>query len=191
MKESRFEFNHYKKFLKFYIAAFYVIFACVSVQTYAAPRVSERRQKLITYALTLRGTKYVFGGQTPEEGFDCSGFVDYAVNHGIGIQLPRKADNIYKKVRHIEPKHREPGDLIFFKNDLKSDRVTHVGIYCGVYHGKDPKLNGKRVFISAVSDGPKTGVILSAIDEKFWKNHFFAYGRILPPSQEDLQKEAN
>ena len=59
------------------------------------------------------------------------------------------------------------------------------------YHGKDSKLNGKRVFISAVSDGPKTGVILSAIDEKFWKNHFFAYGRILPPSQEDLEKEAD
>ncbi|MGN0730184.1 C40 family peptidase [Treponema sp.] len=170
----------HKKFCK--TAAFAFILAASAQMIFSAPKVSESRQKLITYALSFSGVKYVFGGTTPESGFDCSGFIGYTVRNAAGIQLPRSANAIYNYslVEKIEPNEREPGDLIFFKNDMNSSRITHVGIYCGVYNGKIKEFNGKRVFISSVSDGPKTGVQLCMIDERFWKNHFFAYGRILP-----------
>ena len=65
--------------------------------------------------------------------------------------------------------------------------VTHIGLYCGVYRGPITEFNGKRVFVSAVSDGPKTGVQLTLISERFWKNHFFGYGRILPRTKIQAQ----
>ena len=160
-----------------------LVFAVVLVQrAVCAPKVSDQRQKLITYALSFEGTKYVFGGTSPETGFDCSGYVDYVVDRAAGIQLPRQAHAIWTsgKVKRIVESQREPGDLIFFKNDMKADRVTHVGIYCGVYHGKRAEFEGKRVFISAVSDGKKTGVLLAPIDGSFWGTHLAGYGRILP-----------
>ena len=164
-----------------------LVFAVVLVQqAVCAPKVSAPRQKLITYALSFEGTKYVYGGVSPDTGFDCSGYVDYVVDRAAGIQLPRQAHAIWSsgKVKRISESFREPGDLIFFKNDMKAERVTHVGIYCGVYHGKRSEFEGRRVFISAVSDGDKTGVQLAPIDGSFWKTHLAGYGRILPSTFE-------
>ncbi|MCR5079783.1 MAG: C40 family peptidase [Treponema sp.] len=175
-----------KKYKPFLILIFIALF---STPAFSADKISAQRQKFITFALKYQGVKYVYGGTTPK-GFDCSGYVDYVANHGLGIQLPRQAQAIYNKVKKISPKEREPGDLMFFKNDMKSDRITHVGIYCGVYHGSNKKFEGKRVFISAVSDGPRTGVILAGIDERFWKNHFFAYGRFLPSTKDWNKKHS-
>ena len=44
---------------------------------YAAPKISPPRQKFISCALELRGVPYKWGGQTPEEGLDCSGLINY------------------------------------------------------------------------------------------------------------------
>ena len=176
--------NEYMKANAIRAAGVYIAVLCVVLlqQAIAAPKVSDERQKLITYALSFEGTRYVYGGVSPETGFDCSGYVDYVVDHAAGIQLPRQAHAIWTsgKVKRIAESSREPGDLIFFKNDMKAERVTHVGIYCGIYHGKRTEFEGKRVFISAVSDGKKTGVLLAPIDSSFWGTHLAGYGRILP-----------
>ncbi|MDE7391538.1 MAG: C40 family peptidase [Treponemataceae bacterium] len=163
---------------------FFVVLSCMAVQTASAAKLSEPRHKLITFALQLQGTPYVFGGQSPEQGFDCSGYIRYVASNVAGMQLPRTANEIYnsKRVKKIPREEREPGDLMFFKSDMDSDRITHIGIYCGVYRGQEKAFYGKRVFISAVSDGPRTGIQLTLISERYWKKHFFAYGRILPPS---------
>lgn len=161
-----------------------VLLAALAFSAQAARKVSDARQSLITYALEFEGVPYVFGGEAPETGFDCSGYVGYVVNNALDIQLPRSANAMYNsaQVEKILDREREPGDLIFFKNNQYADRVTHVGIYCGVYHGPEKKFEGRRVFISAVSDGARTGVQLEAVDARFWRRHFFAYGRILPKS---------
>lgn len=167
------------------VAVFVVLILLIAIPVHAAPRkVSAQRQKFITYALTLRGVPYVYGGHGPEDGgFDCSGFVSYVTKHGLNISLPRTAQAIYDRIESVMPYDREPGDLVFFKNNLASKRITHVGIYLGIYKGEG-KFKGKRVFISAVSDGPKTGVLISAMDEPFWKKHYFASGRFLPSTDE-------
>ena len=155
----------------------------ISRQLFAATKVTEKRQALISCSLKYLGTPYVYGGTDIRKGIDCSAYVAYVAREALKINLPRSANSIYEAVEKISVKEREPGDLVFFKNDLNSSRVTHVGIYCGVYHGPDKRFEGKRVFVSAISDGPRTGVQLELMEANFWKNHYFASGRILPPTK--------
>lgn len=144
------------------------------------------RAELIQYAMTLRGKPYKTGAQGPN-AFDCSGFLNYAVKQSLGkyslriAEFPRSAADIYAKVVHITPEEREPGDLIFF---VDRGKISHVGLYMGRYKdinsadGID-RLDGRIVFLNAASAGPQTGVVLSAIDEPYWKKHFYGYGRFL------------
>ncbi len=156
----------------------------------ARVEVSPERQQLIDFALTLRGTPYRYAGKTPD-GFDCSGFVSYALNYGANVILPPSSKGIYAsaRVQKIEAKEKEPGDLVFFKTTSSPD-ISHVGIYLGRYEGKDEKgkaasiagigkLEGKRLFIHAASDGPETGVIISSLDDGYWAKHLTGYGRVL------------
>ena len=164
----------------FFLIAAFVLF---SGELFAAPKVTEKRQKLISCALSYQGSPYVYGGTDPATGIDCSAYVALVARKAVSIDLPRRAHDIYNAVEKITIKEREPGDLVFFKNDMNSSKVTHVGIYCGVYHGPLKKFEGKRVFISAISDGPRTGVQLELMEAKFWKQHYFATGRILPSTR--------
>lgn len=142
--------------------------------------VSAARQKFIDYGLTLRGIPYVYGGKT-EEGFDCSGFVSYVANHGAGKQLSPSSSAMYNQVKKISTEERLPGDLIFFayKGTDGKYHIQHVGIYIGLYEGSNEKFNGKHLFLHCASDGPETGVIVSSIDERYWKNLFYGYGRFM------------
>ncbi|MCR5724253.1 MAG: C40 family peptidase [Treponema sp.] len=144
------------------------------------------RAELIQFAMTLRGKPYKTGGQGPN-AFDCSGFLNYAVKQSLGKyslkidEFPRLAADIYRKVVPISPSEREPGDLIFFSDHGK---ISHVGLYMGRYKDTNPadgidRLDGRIVFLNAASAGPKTGVVLSAVDEPYWKKHFYGYGRFL------------
>ena len=200
---TRFLPKHKTKFLKTIIALFSFLFLSQNpfgqdskvIQDSAQEeiiQVSELRQKFITYSLGFVGLPYVYGGDDPDEdgGFDCSGYIQYVAKYGLGMNMERTAQSIYDTVEIIPISQREPGDLVFFKNNMNSSRVTHVGIYLGMYnHGKDASLVGKKVFVSAVSDGPRRGVIITSMDENFWKNHYFATGRFLPSTLDYSKKE--
>ncbi len=140
---------------------------------------SQLRQNFIGYGLSMRGVPYASGGTSPS-GFDCSGFVQYAAKKGIGVQLPRTAQQMYQSTVRIPTHALEPGDLVFFRSFGKID---HVGIYMGTYHG-DGSLNGREIFLNAASRGPRTGVVVSALDEPYWKRHYTSSGRFIPSSQE-------
>ena len=156
------------------------------------------RNEFIQFAMTLRGKPYKLGAQGPD-AFDCSGFLNYAARmslkkYSLKIKkFPRRAADIYKKVLHISAEEKEPGDLIFFSSNGK---ISHVGIYVGRYKDINPdngknRLDGRIVFLSATSDGPERGVVLSAVDEPYWKSHFYGYGRFLKSSKEiQWQKKA-
>jgi cell wall-associated NlpC family hydrolase len=83
------------------------------------------RAQLIAGAMRYIGRPYVWGGATPE-GFDCSGFVQYAFA-SIGIRIPRTADDqFYALPPTNDPR---PGDLVFFQT--YEPGPSHVGIYLG------------------------------------------------------------
>lgn len=74
------------------------------------------------------GVRYVWGGSTPGEGFDCSGFVKYVYGQ-IGIALPHYAASQWNETVHVQPSQLEPGDLVFF--EPRADGPGHVGMYVG------------------------------------------------------------
>jgi len=83
----------------------------------------------INYALAQLGTPYVFGAETPDVAFDCSGLVQ-AAYHAAGIDLPRTAQTQYDAGPLLPPgAPLEPGDLVFFGSSTTD--VTHVGMYLG------------------------------------------------------------
>jgi cell wall-associated NlpC family hydrolase len=75
------------------------------------------------------GIRYVFGGTTPERGFDCSGLLQYTMR-ALGVQLPRTAAEQARAGREIprDTSQLRPGDLLTFG---RGGRVTHVGMYVG------------------------------------------------------------
>lgn len=77
----------------------------------------------------------------------------------------------------------EPGDLLFFRGYGK---INHVGIYLGKYEGNG-YFHGKEIFINAASEGPRTGVTISALDAPYWKRHYSSSGRFIPSSKEIVE----
>jgi cell wall-associated NlpC family hydrolase len=103
----------------------------------------------VSWALSQIGTPYVWGGETPGVGFDCSGLVQaaYAV---AGISLPRVAQNQYDTTQKLAPGAAlAPGDLVFFGGG--PDSIDHVGLYVGV-------VGGQNVMV----DAPHTGTDVRA-----------------------------
>jgi cell wall-associated NlpC family hydrolase len=103
----------------------------------------------VSWALSQIGTPYVWGGETPGVGFDCSGLVQaaYAV---AGLSLPRVAQDQYDASPKLAPgAPLVPGDLVFFGGGPGS--IDHVGLFVGVVNGQDVMV-----------DAPHTGADVRA-----------------------------
>ena len=82
-------------------------------------------------AKSYTGIPYVWGGNTPEEGFDCSGFVRWVYKKSINALIARttlEQSHEYKEWIKYDINSPEKGDLIFFKT-LPNRKISHVGIY--------------------------------------------------------------
>ena len=74
------------------------------------------------------GTPYVWGGSTPETGFDCSGYVCWVYNQN-GYDVGRTtANGLWNKSQHISEVEAKPGDLVFFEGTYDTPGKSHVGI---------------------------------------------------------------
>lgn len=124
------------------------------------------REKFVAESKKYVGSPYVLGATGPDK-FDCSGLVYYVARESIGMQLPRTAKALYSYCRIVPDKDKEVGDLLFFKTN-NSAPITHVGIYIG---------NGQ--FISAISDGPNTGVIISSLKQDYWRPKYVGCGQFI------------
>lgn len=128
---------------------------------------ASSRLTFINTALRYSGTPYKFAGSSAS-GMDCSGLVYRSALTALELKLARRSDAIASHALTIKDDQVLPGDLLFFKTT--SSRISHVGIYLGA---------GK--FVHAASDGPATGVIVSKIQEAYWKKSYDHAGRILVP----------
>jgi cell wall-associated NlpC family hydrolase len=91
--------------------------------------VADKTEILINNAMQLIGVRYRWGGNTPQSGLDCSGFVRYVFNDTFGFLLPRKSAQMSKVGLEIGKEELRPGDLVFF-NTMRH-AFSHVGIYVG------------------------------------------------------------
>jgi cell wall-associated NlpC family hydrolase len=103
----------------------------------AAPRrswpraaVSASAAQVLATADRYVGTRYRYGGESPTEGFDCSGFVQFVYGRH-GVELPRTSSQQVSAGRAApgEVTALQPGDLMFFAAGGR--RIDHVAIYAG------------------------------------------------------------
>lgn len=134
---------------------------------------SARAREVLVNALSLTGIKYARGGNTPETGFDCSGFVRYVFKQAASLTLPHSALAISQLGKTIPKDELQPGDLVFF-NTLRNT-FSHVGIYLG---------NNR--FIHSPSAGGKVRV--ENMQESYWAKRFSGAQRM--DGDKNMAKEA-
>ncbi|MGY0504551.1 C40 family peptidase [Luteimonas sp. e5] len=115
-------------------------------------------------AISLVGTPYLWGGNTPETGFDCSGLVNYVFRDMLDMRLPRTSRELAALAAPaVEASALASGDLVFF---AQRGVVTHVGIYVG---------DGR--FVHAPSSGGT--VRLERLDGAYWQARYAGARRVL------------
>jgi cell wall-associated NlpC family hydrolase len=118
---------------------------------------------LTSYSKSLIGTPYKYGGNSPDSGFDCSGFIGHVFRHSEGINLPRTTNEIRYAGKPVRKNGLQVGDLVFF-NTLKR-KFSHVGIYLG-----DDR------FIHAPSSGGSVRV--ENMQDNYWRHRYNGARRI-------------
>lgn len=119
---------------------------------------SELGQQIADFALTLKGSRYVYGG-TSSNGFDCSGLVQY-VYAEFGISVNRTASAQMSNGTALSMSELQPGDAVFFlKSGSGASRASHCGIYIG---------NGQFIHAST----PTKGVIVNDMDYAYYTSGF-------------------
>jgi cell wall-associated NlpC family hydrolase len=129
------------------------------------PFQNEAMNDLTIYAMSLAETPYQYGGNSPESGFDCSGFVRHVFLKSLGLQLPRTSQEMSQVGEPLKEEQLNPGDLVFF--NTQQHPFSHVGIYVG-----------ENRFVHA----PKTGksIVIASMRETYWRNRFDGARRITP-----------
>ncbi|QGX92697.1 peptidoglycan endopeptidase [Tatumella sp. TA1] len=137
------------------------------VRETGSPQLLATLEKVIEILQAQIGLPYRWGGQTPNQGFDCSGLVWFAFRHYVNWPLPRTASTLFndKRMSVVTAGRLRRGDLIFFTIH-RQNTPDHVGVYLG-----------NQQFIEA----PRTGLAIriSQLDAPFWQQHFAGARRVL------------
>jgi cell wall-associated NlpC family hydrolase len=127
---------------------------------------SDAMNDLAIYAMSLTETPYQYGGNSPERGFDCSGFVHYVFLKSLGLNLPRTSQEISRAGEPLKEDQLHPGDLVFF--NTQQQPYSHVGIYVGESRFVHAPKSGKAIAIVSMRDN-------------YWRSRYDGARRITPP----------
>jgi len=123
-------------------------------------------EQIINFASEHLGITYR-GGGTSKNGFDCSGFMFYCFNK-YDILLPRSSYEMAKIGTEINAENARKGDLIFFINRGQR-RINHVGMV----------IENNNNEIKFIHSSTQTGVVISSLNEPYYKKTFKQINRIL------------
>ena len=115
--------------------------------------------ELVAYSKQFIGTPYVWGGESPN-GFDCSGFVQYILQH-FGISVAHSSYSQFLLGTAVNSGNLQPGDLVFFDTDGAG--ASHSGIYVG---------DGN--FINAAGNG----IQIDSMSSGYWSDHYIGARRV-------------
>jgi cell wall-associated NlpC family hydrolase len=142
-----------------------------------SPEPQKLVDTLLVRARSQLNSMYHFGGTTPKQGFDCSGFVGWIYRDVLQAELPRVADAIYKiDAPRVPATKLSPGDLMFYR--ISGGRVSHVTMYVG-----------GRNFIHATRAGQRLRI--ESMDMPYWRQRFAGAKRILGTPLLKAQYQAN
>ncbi|MDR5831547.1 C40 family peptidase [Caballeronia sp. LP006] len=125
--------------------------------------VASKAGDVVVGALNMIGVRYRWGGNTPDSGLDCSGFVRYVFQDTLGMTLPRRAEEMSRVGEKVRVSDLKPGDLVFFNTMRRS--FSHVGIYIG-----DNK------FVHSPSTG--STIRVDDMESGYWEQRFQGARRI-------------
>jgi hypothetical protein len=142
------------------------------------------RDRIVKMSMNTIGTLYHWGGDDPDEGFDCSGLVRFVFHKTAGLNLPRTSREQHSSGQSVGRQQLLPGDLVFFKTGrtrivrvkghhkslrtVISSAVSHVGIYIGDNQFVHAPVRGERVRIDN-------------LDASYWTKHYAGASRYLTP----------
>ncbi|WP_265920628.1 C40 family peptidase [Cupriavidus nantongensis] len=130
-------------------------------------------EEISIQAMSLVGTPYRYGGNTPDAGFDCSGLVRYVVARAANVNLPRTTEAMGTRGSSLDRSEVASGDLVFFNTTGRAN--SHVGIYVG-----------QNRFVHAPSSGGT--VRLEDMGKPYWASRYNGARRVvagavnLPPA---------
>jgi len=151
-----------------------------TASTYTLPDAPQRRQpaialvapdksdKIISYALSLKGSPYLYAGTKPD-GFDCSGFITHVFGR-FGLEVPHSSAMQAATGKPVQRQEARPGDLVIFtgtKPDIR--KPGHVGI---VISAPGDTIS----FVHASSNG---GVKVSQVEGSRYDLRFLQVRRVL------------
>jgi cell wall-associated NlpC family hydrolase len=136
-------------------------------KTTKSRKTSNKADVIVATAITYKGTRYKYGG-TNHKGMDCSGLT-YIAFKEHQVQLPRVSYQQAKQGKRIKLNVVKKGDLLFFQTNKNKKRINHVGLV--VAH--------KKGVITFVHSTTSKGVLISSLDERYWKNAFTEARRVL------------
>jgi len=123
------------------------------------------KSRLMDQYSDWKGVRYRMGG-TSKRGIDCSAFVQTTFREQFGLDLPRSTYEQEDTGKSIQRGKLRPGDLVLFRSGSTG---RHVGIYLG---------NDNFVHASTSS-----GVMISNLNEAYWKNRYRDARRVLSRTQ--------
>jgi cell wall-associated NlpC family hydrolase len=126
--------------------------------------------EVLIQAMGLVGTPYLWGGEDPRIGFDCSGLIQHVFSEAIDLNLPRTSVAMSTLDAPMVGREKlKTGDLLFFATE-GAKRISHVAIYVG-----------ENRFIHAPRAGKN--VSMARLDNQYWSKHFVSAKRVITPTR--------
>lgn len=107
---------------------------------------------------------YVWGGASPQ-GTDCSGMIMTIYRKAADIKVPRNTRLMWEHGNPIAVDELQMGDLVFFNDNNRAGRPTHVGMFID-----------SGVFIHA---SVSRGVTTDRLSEKYYSARYLGARRFL------------
>lgn len=122
--------------------------------------------KVVQTASTQVGKPYRLGGETPREGFDCSGLIYWAYEQN-GVRVPRVTSSQAQAGVSVKRTKFLPGDILVFRSKDSSSGL-HTAIYAG---------QGKFIH----SPNSRAKVRIERLETPHWKKTLVDVRRIVAP----------
>ena len=143
----------------------------VEVNPIATAQNKIDRDSIIVYAKQYLGIPYLYAGNDPKKGFDCSGFVNYIFKN-YGITLPRSSSGFKNLGTKLTPENFKVGDVLVFYGYRNKTIVGHVGIIC--------EANGMHSKFIHASSGKAGSVTISDLDSDHYSKRYYKCINVLP-----------
>lgn len=114
---------------------------------------------VVDYALQYVGYPYVWAGNHPSTGFDCSGFTYWVFLNTTGMNIGTGTATQASLGSHVAWGEWQPGDLLFFTGTGGSGYYSHVALYIG---------DGQMVH----AQNEATGVLVSSVYSNYYTSHY-------------------